>query len=181
LYFPDNIPFSLAFQEVLLNELIIQTKSHSQIKIYAQMSHSLDVILLLQIIELLLHLCCVSLLELLMRLIVETNEVLARDIEPVQMVYCVLCIIDVLIHHEGSALGLASVPPIETPHYKFDLPPDLSERPILPENVIELLGSDLKGKVPHKDYAIHLRRQSHLNKNSYYFVAYVVSHFRVHF
>lgn len=82
--------------------------------------------------------------------IVQSNQVPASYIEPIQIINRLLCIKDILIHNESRALLISSLPL-----------PDLPYRPEPPKHIVHLLAGDLIRQVPHEDDLVDLRGQPH--------------------
>ena len=55
-----------------------------------------------------------------MCLIVQAYQILACHVEPIEVIHCILCIIDVLIHHKCSPLGLSSVSPTKNALFNWN-------------------------------------------------------------
>lgn len=114
---------------------------------------SFDAVLLLLLLYLCLLLGDVELLLHLRFLVIEYDEIAVAHIEARQMVAGVLSIVDVLIDHECRALSVG-----RCPH------PDLLDSAILSEQVVELLGGDVEGQVPHVEDLVDLRGEARLRK-----------------
>ena len=81
-------------------------------------------------------------------LIIKANEVFAGHVEPVQVVHCLLGLVDVIVDDEAGALGLAGVALA-----------DLANRAKLAKNVVEFVRADLERQVSHEDDPVDLRWQ----------------------
>jgi hypothetical protein len=98
-----------------------------------------------------------------MSLIVQTNQIFASDVEPVKMIHCILCVVNVLIYYKCCPLGLSSVSPTKNANYLF-LPSNLADGSIFAENIEKFLCCDLEWEISYEDNAVDLRWQAHLKK-----------------
>jgi len=81
-------------------------------------------------------------------LVIETNQILASNIEAIKVLHCCLCAENILIDHEGGAFGLSRV--------AFA---DLSQFAVFAEDVVKFIGAYLVRKVADEEDAVDLGRE----------------------
>ena len=67
---------------------------------------SSNIILFLEIVKFLLNLARVSLSQLFVRLVIKADQIFACNVKSIQVVHCILCIINVLVHDESRPFCL---------------------------------------------------------------------------
>jgi len=107
-------------------------------------------ILLFQVVEALIDLGLVfsTFLACFILLIIETYQVLASNIEAIEVLHCWLRAENILVDHEGGAFGLSRV--------AFA---DLSQFAVFAEDVVKFIGAYLVRKVADEEDAVDLGRE----------------------